>query len=325
LFLADDLDERPVGDPDRTFVILMCAYASDLLAGVLPGPYRADDARRYGRACLGTAELLERAELDVDRAAHGANPQPGAARRSRRAPGADALRATATTAHTRRSPSRPCAQRLRRISAVPSPSPCLRLSHRPSRPARSLRSLRGAAAGGFRARRAQRLVRGGAARRQLGDPRRRQQLRAGQLRRALRARPADHDRGERHARPHGDAGGLRDRGRRAGGDGAIVLQRARVGAGALVAAGSVVGEGTEIPPGVLAAGTPAQVKRELAGSSAAGSSAPRATTAPSAPATCARRACWGTGPSLDRSSSPLVASPATGSTDSTGSTGRRAV
>jgi carbonic anhydrase/acetyltransferase-like protein (isoleucine patch superfamily) len=51
------------------------------------------------------------------------------------------------------------------------------------------------------------------------------------------------------------------------GMGAIVLQRARVGAGALVAAGSVVGEGVEIPAGMLAAGTPAQVKKELAGSS----------------------------------------------------------
>jgi carbonic anhydrase/acetyltransferase-like protein (isoleucine patch superfamily) len=51
------------------------------------------------------------------------------------------------------------------------------------------------------------------------------------------------------------------------GMGAIVLQRARVGAAALVAAGSVVGEGMEIPAGMLAAGTPAQVKKELAGSS----------------------------------------------------------
>ena len=49
--------------------------------------------------------------------------------------------------------------------------------------------------------------------------------------------------------------------------GAIVLQRARVGAGALVAAGAVVGEGVEIPAGVLAAGVPAAVKKELAGSS----------------------------------------------------------
>jgi carbonic anhydrase/acetyltransferase-like protein (isoleucine patch superfamily) len=51
------------------------------------------------------------------------------------------------------------------------------------------------------------------------------------------------------------------------GMGAIVLQRARVGTGALVAAGSVVGEGVDIPAGMLAAGTPAQVKKELAGSS----------------------------------------------------------
>ena len=46
-----------------------------------------------------------------------------------------------------------------------------------------------------------------------------------------------------------------------------VLQRAKVGANALVAAGAVVGEGTEIPDGVLAAGVPAKVKKELAGSS----------------------------------------------------------
>jgi carbonic anhydrase/acetyltransferase-like protein (isoleucine patch superfamily) len=51
------------------------------------------------------------------------------------------------------------------------------------------------------------------------------------------------------------------------GMGAIVLQRARVGAASLVAAGSVVGEGVEIPDGVLAAGTPAKVKKALEGSS----------------------------------------------------------
>jgi carbonic anhydrase/acetyltransferase-like protein (isoleucine patch superfamily) len=52
------------------------------------------------------------------------------------------------------------------------------------------------------------------------------------------------------------------------GMGAIVLQRARVGARAMVAAGSVVAEGGEVPPGVLAAGSPARVKKELGGSSA---------------------------------------------------------
>ncbi|HEX5879100.1 MAG TPA: gamma carbonic anhydrase family protein [Actinomycetota bacterium] len=49
------------------------------------------------------------------------------------------------------------------------------------------------------------------------------------------------------------------------GMGAVVLQRARVGRGAVIAAGSVVAEDAQIPPGVLAAGVPAQVKRELSG------------------------------------------------------------
>jgi carbonic anhydrase/acetyltransferase-like protein (isoleucine patch superfamily) len=51
------------------------------------------------------------------------------------------------------------------------------------------------------------------------------------------------------------------------GMGAIVLQRASVGPGSLVAAGSVVGEGAESPGGVMAACSPARVKKELAGSS----------------------------------------------------------
>lgn len=44
---------------------------------------------------------------------------------------------------------------------------------------------------------------------------------------------------------------------------AVVLQRATVGEEALVAAGAVVGGGAEIPPRQLAAGAPAQVKKEL--------------------------------------------------------------
>jgi carbonic anhydrase/acetyltransferase-like protein (isoleucine patch superfamily) len=51
------------------------------------------------------------------------------------------------------------------------------------------------------------------------------------------------------------------------GMGAVVLQHARVGTGSLIAAGAVVSERTEIPPGVLATGVPAQVKKELSGSS----------------------------------------------------------
>ena len=48
-------------------------------------------------------------------------------------------------------------------------------------------------------------------------------------------------------------------------NGALVLDGAVIGEGALVAAGSVVLPDTEIPAGMLAAGTPAQVKRPLAG------------------------------------------------------------
>lgn len=46
---------------------------------------------------------------------------------------------------------------------------------------------------------------------------------------------------------------------------ATVLDGAVVGAGALIAAGSVVKERDRIPPGVLAAGIPAQAKKDLSG------------------------------------------------------------
>ncbi len=49
------------------------------------------------------------------------------------------------------------------------------------------------------------------------------------------------------------------------GNGAQVLDGASVGAGSLIAAGSVVLPEMVIPDGVLAAGTPAQVKRSIAG------------------------------------------------------------
>ena len=51
------------------------------------------------------------------------------------------------------------------------------------------------------------------------------------------------------------------------GMGSIVLNRARVGRRAMLAAGSVVREGGEIPPEVLAAGVPAKVKKSLEGRS----------------------------------------------------------
>lgn len=49
---------------------------------------------------------------------------------------------------------------------------------------------------------------------------------------------------------------------------AVVLEDVEVGAGSLVAAGSVLTVGMKIPPGVLAAGVPATIKKEISGSSA---------------------------------------------------------
>jgi carbonic anhydrase/acetyltransferase-like protein (isoleucine patch superfamily) len=51
-------------------------------------------------------------------------------------------------------------------------------------------------------------------------------------------------------------------------NGAIVLDAARIGSRSLVAAGSVVAANTHIPPGMLAAGAPAVVKRPIEGSTA---------------------------------------------------------
>src|ERR687885_2725446 len=53
------------------------------------------------------------------------------------------------------------------------------------------------------------------------------------------------------------------------GMGSIVLNRARVGRRAMLAAGSVVREDQEIPPEVLAAGVPATIKKDLEGGSSA--------------------------------------------------------
>lgn len=53
------------------------------------------------------------------------------------------------------------------------------------------------------------------------------------------------------------------------GNDTTVLDGARIGAGTLVAAGSLVAPGTEIPDGVLAAGSPAQVKKPIEGTGAA--------------------------------------------------------
>ena len=52
------------------------------------------------------------------------------------------------------------------------------------------------------------------------------------------------------------------------GNGSTVLDGARVGAGSMVAAGSLVTPGTQIPAGVIALGSPAKVKGDIAGTPA---------------------------------------------------------
>jgi hypothetical protein len=68
-FLSDELEQRAPGDPELTFVAFMCAYAMDILSGVLAGPYNEGDARRYARAALIPAELAERPELHLEHTA----------------------------------------------------------------------------------------------------------------------------------------------------------------------------------------------------------------------------------------------------------------
>jgi carbonic anhydrase/acetyltransferase-like protein (isoleucine patch superfamily) len=51
------------------------------------------------------------------------------------------------------------------------------------------------------------------------------------------------------------------------GMGATMLQRSRLGKGSMLAAGAVLQEGTHIPPGQMAAGVPARIKKPLDGSS----------------------------------------------------------
>jgi carbonic anhydrase/acetyltransferase-like protein (isoleucine patch superfamily) len=52
------------------------------------------------------------------------------------------------------------------------------------------------------------------------------------------------------------------------GNSSTMLDGSRLGAGSMVAAGSLVSPETELPAGVLAAGTPASVKREIEGTGA---------------------------------------------------------
>jgi len=52
------------------------------------------------------------------------------------------------------------------------------------------------------------------------------------------------------------------------GNGSTMLDGSRLGAGSMVAAGSLVTPGTQIPAGVLAAGSPAEVRKPIEGTGA---------------------------------------------------------
>jgi hypothetical protein len=69
VFLGDDLRRRLPGDPELTFVLLMCSYARDVMGGELPGRYSDETARVYARAALIPEELLERPLVDPERTA----------------------------------------------------------------------------------------------------------------------------------------------------------------------------------------------------------------------------------------------------------------
>jgi hypothetical protein len=43
--VADDLAYRAPGGPELVFIGAMCAYASDIAQGLLPGPFDGADAR----------------------------------------------------------------------------------------------------------------------------------------------------------------------------------------------------------------------------------------------------------------------------------------
>lgn len=68
-WLTPELDSRAAGDPERTFVIYMAAYAGLVLRGDLPGPYSEQEAHRFARAALIPGRLLTSPTLEVERVA----------------------------------------------------------------------------------------------------------------------------------------------------------------------------------------------------------------------------------------------------------------
>lgn len=83
-FLSEQLRGRPFGDPERTFVLLMAAYAAGVLRGELPGSYTEERACRFARGTLVPEELLERRDVNVPRAARALGIPAAELQRARR-------------------------------------------------------------------------------------------------------------------------------------------------------------------------------------------------------------------------------------------------
>lgn len=64
-----ELDDKPPEDPLRRFVSLMCAYAQDVDAGELPGPYSDQLAEVYARSALIDDDEFRRLAPTLDDAA----------------------------------------------------------------------------------------------------------------------------------------------------------------------------------------------------------------------------------------------------------------
>jgi hypothetical protein len=68
-WLSHRFARRAAVDPERAWIIYMCAYARDVLCGELPGPYTDGNARLYARAALIPDRLIDSATVDVPGAA----------------------------------------------------------------------------------------------------------------------------------------------------------------------------------------------------------------------------------------------------------------
>jgi hypothetical protein len=52
VYLAPRISALPQGDPELRFIAVMCLFSRDVDTGLVPGPYRSEDAEFYARCVL---------------------------------------------------------------------------------------------------------------------------------------------------------------------------------------------------------------------------------------------------------------------------------